>query len=173
MPSRVEDGFSCYLLNRAVTLICPRAITQSVGDLRAITWSIQDLRAVTSQGGFNVRHSKSLLWRDKKLGAYTRVTSTFVWNLYSRDKSILNIHWKDWCWSSNTLGQYWRGELTHLKRPCCWERLKAGGEGDDRLSWFDGITSSMDMSLSKLQEFVWTGKPGVLQFMGSQRVGHD
>ena len=48
-------------------------------------------------------------------------------------KSILKIHWKDWCWSwnSNTLVT-WCKELTHLKRPWCWERLKVGGEGDDR-----------------------------------------
>ena len=48
-------------------------------------------------------------------------------------KSVLNVHWKDWCWSwnSNTLAT-WCKELTHLKRPWCWERLKAGGEGDDR-----------------------------------------
>ena len=41
-------------------------------------------------------------------------------------KSVLNIHWKDWCWSwnSNTLAT-WCKELTHLKRPWCWERLKA------------------------------------------------
>ena len=43
------------------------------------------------------------------------------------------IHWKDWCWSwiSNTLATSWE-ELTHWKRPWCWERLKAGEEGDDR-----------------------------------------
>ena len=43
-------------------------------------------------------------------------------------KSVLNIHWKDWCWSwsSNTLAT-WCKELTHWKRPWCWERLKAGG----------------------------------------------
>ena len=43
------------------------------------------------------------------------------------------IHWKDWCWNwnSNTLAT-WCEELTHWKTPWCWERLKAGGEGDDR-----------------------------------------
>ena len=45
----------------------------------------------------------------------------------------MNIHWKNWCWSwsSSTLAT-WCKELTHLKRPWCWERLKAGGEWHDR-----------------------------------------
>ena len=47
-------------------------------------------------------------------------------------RSVLGVHWKDWCWSwnSNILAT-WCEELTYLKRPWCWERLKAG-EGDDR-----------------------------------------
>ena len=57
-------------------------------------------------------------------------------------KSVLNIHWKDWCWSwsSNTLAT-WCGELTHWKSPWCWERLKAGGEGGDREEWVGWMAS--------------------------------
>ena len=54
-------------------------------------------------------------------------------------RSVLGVHWKDWCWSwnSNTLAIRCE-ELTHRKRPWCWERLKAGGEGtteDEMVGW--------------------------------------
>ena len=56
-------------------------------------------------------------------------------------KYQLNIPWKDWCWSwnSNTLAT-WCRELTHLKRPWFWERLKAGGEGDSK-GWYGWMAS--------------------------------
>ena len=88
--------------------------------------------------------------------------------------SILNIHWKDWCWSwsSNTLAT-WCEEQTHWKRPWCWERLRAGGKGDDR-GW-DGWTASLTQwrRVWANSRRWWTGKAGMLQSMELQRVGHD
>ena len=68
----------------------------------------------------------------------------------------------------------WCKELTHWKRPWCWERLKAGGEGDGR-GW-DGWTASPTQWMwvwVNSGTWWWTGRPGMLQSMGSQRVGHD
>ena len=65
-------------------------------------------------------------------------------------------------------------ELTHWKRLWCWEGLGAGGEGDDR-GW-DGWMASLTWwpwVCMNSGRWWWTGRPGVLQFMGSQRVGHD
>ena len=81
----------------------------------------------------------------------------------------------DWCrsWSSNTLAT-WCEEPTHWKRPWCWERLRAGGEGGNR-GWDDWMASLTQWT------WVWTNsgrrwrtrKPGVLQSVGWQRVGHS
>ena len=90
-------------------------------------------------------------------------------------RSVLSVHWKGWCWSwnSNTLA-IWYEELTHLKRPWCWERLKAGGEGDDR-GWDGWMTSPTQWTQVRVNSgsWWWTGRPCVLQSMGSQRVGHN
>ena len=90
-------------------------------------------------------------------------------------KSVLNVHWKDWCWSwnSNTLTTLCE-ELTYWKRPWCWEGLGAGGEGDDR-GW-DGWMASLTRWTWVWVDsgsWWWTGRPGVLRFMGLQRVRHN
>ena len=68
----------------------------------------------------------------------------------------------------------WCEELTHLKRPWCWERLKAGGEGDDKGwdGWMASSTWSTWVWVSS-GSWWWTRKPGMLHSMGSQRVRHD
>ena len=95
--------------------------------------------------------------------------------VYPKGNSVLNIHWKDWCWSwnSNSLAT-WCKELTHWKRPQCWERLKGGGEGDDR-GWDGWMTSVTQWTWvwASSESWWWTGKPGVLQSMGLQGVGHN
>ena len=65
-------------------------------------------------------------------------------------------------------------ELTHLKRPWCWERLKAGGEGDER-GWDGGIASPTRWTWIWVnsRNWWWTGWPGVQQSMGLQRVEHN
>ena len=91
------------------------------------------------------------------------------------NRSVLGIHWKDWCWSwnSNTLAT-WCEEMTHLKRPWCWERLRAGGGGDDR-GWDGWIASPTQWTWVWVDSGSrwWTGRPGMLWIMGSQRTGHD
>ena len=102
------------------------------------------------------------------------------WTARRSNQSILKeispgVHWKDWCWSwnSNTLAT-WCEDLTHLKRPQCRERLRAGGEGDDR-GWDGWMASPTQWAWVWVDSgsWWWTGRPGVLRFMGLQRVGHD
>ena len=65
------------------------------------------------------------------------------------------------------------GHLTHLKRPWCWERLKAGGEGDDR-GWDGWMVPPTQWTWVWVNSgsWWWTGRPGMLQSMGLQRVWH-
>jgi len=101
------------------------------------------------------------------------------WTARRSNQSILkeinlNIHWKDWCWSrsSSTLAM-WSEELTHWKRPWCWERLKAGREGDDR-GWDGWMASPTQRWRVWASSGRWwrTGKPGMLQSV-VQRVRHN
>ena len=93
----------------------------------------------------------------------------------SSRRSVLGVHWKDWCWrcNSNTLAT-WCVELTLWKRPWCWERLKAGGEGDDRGwdGWMASLTQWTWVWVNS-RSWWWTGRPGMLQSLGLQRVGPD
>ena len=73
------------------------------------------------------------------------------------------ILWPNWC-----------EEPTSWKRPWCWEKLKAGGKGDNR-GWDGWMASRTRWTWVWVNSgrWWWTGRPGVLRFMGSQRVGHD
>ena len=68
----------------------------------------------------------------------------------------------------------WCEELTHWERPWCWEGLGAGGEGDDRGwdGWMASLTQWTWVWVTS-RSWWWTGRLGVLRFVGSQRVGHD
>ena len=90
-------------------------------------------------------------------------------------RSALGFLWREWCWSwnSSTLATSCE-ELPHWKKLWCWEGLGAGGEGDNRGwdGWMASLTWWMWVWVNS-GSWWWTGRPGVLQFMGSQRVGHD
>ena len=64
------------------------------------------------------------------------------------------------------------GRADSFEKTLMLGKIEGGRRRGQRMRWLDGITDSMDMSLSKLWELV-TGRPGVLQSMGSQRVRHD
>ena len=90
----------------------------------------------------------------------------------NQKRSVLVVHWKDWCWSwnSNILAT-WCEELTHWKRPWCWEGSGAGGEGEDR-GWDGWMASPTQWTWVCVDSgsWWWAGRPGVLRFMGSQRI---
>ena len=90
-------------------------------------------------------------------------------------RSVLGVLWKDWCcsWNSSTLATSCE-ELTHWKRLWCWEGLGVGGEGENR-GWDGWMASPTRWTWVWVNSGSWwcTGRPGVLQFMRLQRIGHD
>ena len=90
------------------------------------------------------------------------------WTTRRSNQSILKEISLEWCWSwkSNILAT-WCEELTHLKRPWCWERLKAGGEGENR-RWDGWMASPTQWTWVwvNFRSWWWTGRPGILWFMG-------
>ena len=111
---------------------------------------------------------------------YWRRLLRVPWTARRANQSILKeispgIHWKDWWWSwnSNTLAT-WCEVLTHWKRPWCWERLRAEGEGHSRGwdSWM-ALPTQWRWVWVNSGGWWWTVRPGVLQLMGSQRVRHN
>ena len=98
------------------------------------------------------------------------------WTAKSSKQSIfLNIHWKDWCWSWSSSILVIRCEWnTHWKSPWCWERLRAEREESIR-GWYDWMASLIQWTWTWANPRRWwgTGRPGVLQSMGSQRVRHN
>ena len=108
-----------------------------------------------------------MIWVIKK----NSVLQTSEQNM-TKMKGVLKVLIWCWSWSSYTLAT-WCEELIHWKRPWCWEGLKAGGDGDDRGrdDWVASPTWSTWVWASS-GSWWWTGKPGMVQSMGSQRGGH-
>ena len=89
-------------------------------------------------------------------------------------RSVLGVHWKEWCWSWNSCTlAIWCEELTHLKRPWCWETLRIGEGGNRRWDGWMASWTQWTWVWINSRSWWWTGRPGVLQSMGSQRVGHN
>ena len=102
------------------------------------------------------------------------------WTARRSNQSILkeispgcSLEGLSWSWNSYTLAASC-DELTHWKRPWCWEGLGAGGERDDR-GWDGWMASRTQWTWVWVNSgsWWWTGRPGVLRFMGLPRVDHD
>ena len=84
------------------------------------------------------------------------------------DQSWIFIGRWCWNWNFNTLAT-WCEELTHLKWTWFWERLKAGGEGDDRWDGWMASLTQWTWVWSSSRSWWWTGRPGILQAMELQK----
>ena len=162
-PEITADGDCSHEIKRC--LLLGRKVRTNLESM----WKSRDIvhRGPPSQGyGFSSSHvwmwelDYKDIWASRidgfELWCWRRLMRV-PWTARRSNQSILkdispgrrSVHWKDGCWSwnSNTLATWWV-ELTHLRRRWCWERLRAGGEGDDR-GWDDWMTS--------LTQWTWVG----------------
>ena len=152
---------------------------KKVWENRTSIWSITDKSLspvsnignprVTGLPGTSGFHLSLCLWRCKHAREtdFAKVVSP---SLRENKNDAASTHLS---WNSSTLATSCK-ELTHWKRLWCWEGLGAGGEGDDR-GWDGWMASRTHWTWVWVNSgsWWWTGRPGVLRFMGSQRVGHD
>ena len=137
--------------------------------------------------GFSSNHR---MWElDIKKAAHQRIDAFELWcwrrllrvpwTARRSNQSILkeinpeySLEGRCWSWSVDSLAT-WCEEPTHWKRCWCWGRLKAGGEEDYKGldGWMASLTQWMWVWVNS-RKWWWTGRPGVLRFMGSQRVRH-
>ena len=174
---KLKDAYSLKVMTNLDSILKSRDITLStkVHLIKAIAFPVV-MYGCESQTIKQAEHRRIdafelWCWRRLLRVPWTASRSTSP----SSRKLVLGVHWKDWCWSwnSSTLATCCK-ELTHWKRPWCWERLRAGGEGDDR-GWDGWMVSLTQWTWVWVDSgsWWWTGRPGVLWFMGSQRVRHS
>ena len=114
---------------------------------------------------------------------YANILSILNWKSVNEISSSQYPHFASFCYNIcqtwllvsvtvSVLGPGWGVVLGSSKQ--CWEGLGAGGQGDDRGwdGWMASLTRWMWVWVNS-GSWWWTGRPGVLRFMGSQRVGHD
>ena len=169
--AQLAGGEKLAGISSKLTWSCPEGTSKPRS--RLVLWLLQDFELLRSHRHVlrtehcPARLHRRNLWCDEtdKMDCFSWIRNDSEPLRFSENlKTPMEIHWKDWCWSwnANTLAT-WCKELTHLKRPWCWERLKVGGEGDDRGwdGWMPSLTQWTWVWVSS-GSWWWTGKPGVL-----------
>ena len=138
------------------------ALRTTLSSKASQTWRTGDSAAL--------RHWKNQteIWREslvleQRLFAFCQINISHVYLIHRLEVEFEEVVLATWC-----------KKLTHWRRPWCWERLKAGWEGDNR-GWEDWMASPTRRTWVWVGSgrWWWTGKPSVLQSIGSQRVIHD